>query len=915
MKKCISSVLLLILVFSFQVSSKTQIDDDCTSLSDWTVSDYSEKGATVSEIDGEGIKISLSSSRGTSGSIEKNISFDGNMLTVSAVFSVNNENMNANANNMFMTLSDGTEEANVLYYKGGILYAFTNEESYKIADSLISDVKYEVIFAVDVKSQNNKGIIWFKEADGEYKKAYSGDMYSHFLLSDFENLKLIFKNSTVGFATTTSDFIINSVSVYDAAEKNDIKYSPNSESGLLTPQNLSKITYDFGGRVHPDMYDKENYILYKNGEKISYLFDCSVSAVELKPIEGFYEGASYKLSAISKKDIFDNELEIDDVEFMMSPEGYKVPIIEINASDLKLYSGKTVDITVLIESEAEISKVVYKVKKGGNSEEYEITDSSEGYKLTLLKEAGVYEISAYAVDVLGGKSMEKSVFVEFIDNTAPTVSIDNITNGASINEEDFPNKILLSANDKEKLEKVELYINNELKKTFFEAPYEYELTDIPTGRLIIKAICYDDCELTDTDEKTVLVMPEEGEPTVIFSQSFDSYAGGKPTDSNFSWWQFDDAAMLSADTSREDIHGKAMKISYSNNTGGSQQSFFNFANAEKAYNKLLVEYDVNIKSLGDITHYIKIGPTSPHSRGYTLAAFSDTLLTYYEKGAATSDTYAYPKNEWLSVSFEINYLDKTCKMKIKDKNNDVLSQTTKQINEVLECAEFCLYFPTSANQSFEASFDNFRVSGIDSVPVISEIGQNGDFTQNVSPDAKNISVKLTAALKADSVTKESVALYIGDEEILIKEVSYASMVITVVPDEKLRSDEEYTVIIKETTRTPTGAIIGEKVKGTFYTTVGEYDLLSSSLVKNGNTSYVSGEFVYNKDENRSVYIILTVWENNKMTDITVMEKVLSKTNKTFTTNNVELKEGQKAELYVWDSLSVPDVMTTKIYRY
>lgn len=911
MKKYILLFILLIFAFgTFCAEAKTQITDGCTSLSGWTVTKQNASDPTVED----GIKLSLESSMFAYSSIEKQIPFDGDIFSTSVTFSVNIESSYLSSCNMLMTLSDGTNKANVLYLKNGILYTLTDDDSYKIANALQNTVEYTALFAVDTSSQNKKAVIWLKSGSGNFTKVFECDISDKWSLSRYQSLKLILKNETVGFYTPTSDFIIKNVDVYNGAKSEDIKYYPNSQSGILTPQNLEVITFDFGGRAAPVMYEKANYVLTVNGDVADFTFTPTATGVKVVPEGGFSSGKVYKLSAVSKKDILNNDMTVNDIVFTMASADYKVPEIELSSSHSKLYTGNTVEITSNVTSDMEISKVVYMVKCGGDEETFEKTDSADGYKLSLSKTtAGDYEIKAYAVDISGGCSLEKSVNVEFVENTAPSVSIDNIT-GGTVDEEDLPEKIILTATDNEKLGTVELYIDGTLVKTFTQLPYEYETKGISTGNHTIKAVVYDDGGLSDEDIKNILIMPKEGEPTLIFEQYFDNYAGGKPTDTNFSWWQFDNAEVMSADTSREDTDGKAFLIDYENVVGANQQSFINFSKTQNAYNKLLVEYDVNIKDLGDMTHYVKIGPTSPHSRGYSLVSFDNSEMTYYKNNSGNG-TYAYPKNEWLSLSFEIDYLKKEFTFKMKNEQGAVLTQATNQFNSSVEYAQFCLYFPTQAGQKFKVAFDNFSVSSVDSVPVISQIGQNGDLSQSVTPTAEKISIKLTAALKSESVNKENIALYIGDEEIMIKEVSYASMIVSIVPEEKLRSDEKYTVVIKENTQMPLGAVIGENVKGTFQTTVGELDLLTSSLIKIGNNSYVSGEFEYNGDSSKSVYIILTVWENNKMTDITVTEKILSKTNKTFTTNNVELKEGQKAELYVWDSLSSPNVLTTKIYRY
>ena len=911
MKKYISIFILLIFVFgTLCAEAKTQITDECTSLSGWTVTKQNASDPTVDD----GIKLSLSGSWLAYSSIEKQIPFDGDVFSASVTFSVNIESSYLSSCNMLMTLSDGTNKANVLYFKNGILYTLTDDNNYKLADALESEEEYTALFAVDTSSQNKKAVIWLKSTSGNYIKVFEGDISDKWSLSRYQNLSVILKNETVGFDTPTSDFIIKNVAVYNGAKSEDIKYYPNSQSGILTPQNLEAITFDFGGRVAPVMYEKENYFLTENGDVKDFDLTSTETGVKVVPENGFSSGKAYKLSAVSKKDILNNDMTVNDIVFTMASADYKVPEVELSSSHSKLYTGNTTEITTNVISDMEIAKVVYTVKYSGEEETFEKTDSEDGYKLSLSKTAaGLYEIKAYAVDIAGGRSLEKSVNVEFVENTAPSVSIANITSG-TIDEDDLPEKIILTATDNEKLENVELYIDNALVKTFTQPPYEYETKDISAGNHTIKAVAYDDGGLSDEDIKNILIMPKEGDPALIFEQNFDNYAGGKPADTNFSWWQFDNAEVMSADTSREDTDGKAFLIDYENIAGANQQSFIVFSKTQNAYNKLLVEYDVNIKDLGDMTHYVKIGPTSPHSRGYSLVSFDNREMTYYKNNSANG-TYAYPKNEWLSLSFEIDYLKKEFSFKMKNEQGAILTQATNQFNSSVEYAQFCLYFPTQAGQKFKVAFDNFVASSIDAVPVISKIGQDGNVDASVTPTAQNIAVKLTSALKAESVTKENVKLMLGNEEVMVKEISYASMIITIVPDEKLRSDEEYTVVIKETTQTPMESVIGTQVKGRFTTTVGELDLASNTLETQTDKMRVKGELVYTADEPTYAYIILTVWDGDKLSDITIKEMSVSKTNKSFTTDYVEYKNGYKAELYVWDSLSTPNSLTTKIYRY
>ena len=95
-------------------------------------------------------------------------------------------------------------------------------------------------------------------------------------------------------------------------------------------------------------------------------------------------------------------LSVDDFSLTLAPAGYAVPVIVISASESEVYTGNTIDITSLVTSESAISKVVYTV----DGETFEKTDASDNYKLSLQKEAGTYEVKAYAVDSLLGRSLE-----------------------------------------------------------------------------------------------------------------------------------------------------------------------------------------------------------------------------------------------------------------------------------------------------------------------------------------------------------------------------------------------------------------------------------------------------------------------------------------------------------------------------
>ncbi len=91
-----------------------------------------------------------------------------------------------------------------------------------------------------------------------------------------------------------------------------------------------------------------------------------------------------------------------------------------------------------------------------------------------------------------------------IDNTPPTISIDSVTEGQTVNLEV---NIATTASDNDTIAKVEFYINNVLKSTDTTAPYDYnwDSTAVSDGSHEIKAIAHDEAGNTTSVIKNVNV--------------------------------------------------------------------------------------------------------------------------------------------------------------------------------------------------------------------------------------------------------------------------------------------------------------------------------------------------------------------------------------------------------------------------
>ncbi|MBI4744359.1 MAG: hypothetical protein HY776_06030 [Actinobacteria bacterium] len=159
--------------------------------------------------------------------------------------------------------------------------------------------------------------------------------------------------------------------------------------------------------------------------------------------------------------------------------------------------------TITISGQAEPNSTI-EILEGINVLKRTLTDSNSLFNTTLdLTQEGTHILSAVAIDSSGNISLSSDPRTIIIDKTNPLVEIISPENNSTVSN--IVN-INVNASDNISLDKVELYIDNQLKTTFTNPPYSYNWdTTGLSGEHTIKAIAYDKAGNTNSDTHTVTI--------------------------------------------------------------------------------------------------------------------------------------------------------------------------------------------------------------------------------------------------------------------------------------------------------------------------------------------------------------------------------------------------------------------------
>lgn len=131
--------------------------------------------------------------------------------------------------------------------------------------------------------------------------------------------------------------------------------------------------------------------------------------------------------------------------------------------------------------------------------------------------AGVYTVTAKAIDDLNATTTSSAITVTITNNSAPTLSIIEPLNGAiEIAPANF--NIKVNANDSDgSISRVEFYNGSSLIGTDVTSPYSQDWTNVPVGMYTLTAKAVDDLNAETTSNEIKITVKDNSAPTVVIT--------------------------------------------------------------------------------------------------------------------------------------------------------------------------------------------------------------------------------------------------------------------------------------------------------------------------------------------------------------------------------------------------------------
>ena len=213
----------------------------------------------------------------------------------------------------------------------------------------------------------------------------------------------------------------------------------------------------------------------------------------------------------------------------------------------------------------------------------------------------------------------------------------------------------------------------------------------------------------------------------------------------------------------------------------------------------------------------------------------------------------------------------------------------------------------AVGQRVAAALDNFKISVPHKGVYITDLGYgNVKGLKEIPVEEKSLTVYFNTELNAETVTADCVRLYCDDEEVIIKSVSYDGGVVLDI-GERLKPKKKYRLEIINTVRDTLGVSPGSVLTTGFSTSYAQLDIKNLLLKTDENGTYIEGQMVDRLASAKTMYLVLTVWNGNRMVDINVTPLEFSD-GIAFSSGYVVKGFDDTLEISLWDSFTCPDIL-------
>ncbi len=514
-----------------------------------------------------------------------------------------------------------------------------------------------------------------------------------------------------------------------------------------------------------------------------------------------------------------------------------------------------------------------------------------------IEVTGIRDYAGAAANVMG--SHEFAVYTsDIIQGTR--VSFRGYTSEAEIPVNDAKS-IELSAASPSGIRDIKVYANGALLQVLTAAPYVLDISQLGIGRTELRAVA----EANDgTTAEAVLTLTIAGmlDHALVEDSTFEVEAG---TNLKSGIVMYPQRGYVKVEQIDEE-HGNSLLVG--------------IEDADESIGLGNLPY-INIP-LGGISDefslfcdlYIDAKENSNDKRlSIYQASGNETMLLRFGDqmtlGANNASPTPYETGKWYSFRIDIDIVNHTAAV-----YRDGAQIGTVALGANMTAGNFIrLYGPRNDTVPSFTAMDNLRVVKYFRIPAI--VSVDGDNV--VSASAESFTVQMDDVLFGSSINAESVWLQDNaGSRTSVKDAKWsaADKTITVTPARKLASGSNYSFVLGGTVELSAGVPIRYPVRAAFRTAPEGVEIQTAQFSEEAGMKKAVVTLVNATDAAANGYVVMTLWNGNEFCGMAVQPcaPAAGETQEIILTH--EAPAGAAAELVVYDSLALPQMLCGSVYR-
>lgn len=766
------------------------------------------------------------------------------------------------------------------------------------------EAQKEYQFDIGIKPDTGYAVVWL-----DSEQIYSGELGNKWKNFNYSSMNILFRNtSSSQISALESEWKISDYSLTD----NSDTFTTSPENGeAFVDSERGGIDIKFSGLKTPEVFSNGNYELWADSEQIGFNIERSGNTARIVPENGLEPSTHYSLTIKTISDVFGTlQCENEIIEFDTADADYEKATVSISADSENIYDNESAYITIDAYSSQGIQKTVIYV----NDEEYKVFEGApENFEFT--EKEGTYKMYAEVTDIMGGKAVSETIVINILHNEPPEITVSGLVNGMTY-EASKLKSIGISASDPDgTIEYLRAEVNGE----------EYELDPAVNNTLDLSGLEPDMYTLTvytadnsgTTESKEIAFTVLEGYTTTrVFESDFNSYTSDGTTNPGITFNMGGDAQLIASKDYGEE-HGTVVLFKTDGGEVGGNTAHGSWGRivTSNTTDGFIIQMDINLINDKGFFYFMLKHPTqAPLAMDVQIKSGE---LTLNNNGSIAVRRTLTP-GEWYTIIYRVDLKNHKYWFTLDD---ELLADEFNLGNTSLTQVDtrLVMEFPDKVPTQCGLAFDNMTVDYITPIPQVTSVtGDDNEVVSRISPYTNKLNVAVNTELSSATINRETVQLYCGDERVYYDSIKYdsTSRMLTITLSEKLRSDQDYAVVITDSVTTADGGIITGGMRGEFSVDYSDTDVSSFNLDLSGNSIKASGSIYNRTGKPGECYVIVNIFNGIRIVNTYVEKVSYSRATETnFKIEGVDMSGGTRAEAYVWKSLSKPEPVSSRIYYY